>query len=131
MSIGPLNGFAPFAGMIRPDAPQPPAAAPARSGATGFGARVAGAIDDLAAAQAKAAESAKAFEMGLETDLASVMVDQQISSLGFQFALNVRNKALGAYRDIMNMPWRRCAARSVRPCAWATNRRSGGPFRPS
>ena len=32
------------------------------------------------------------------------MVDQQISSLGFQFALNVRNKALGAYRDIMNMP---------------------------
>ena len=104
MSIGPLNGFAPFAGMIRPDAPQAPAAAPARSGATGFGARVAGAIDDLAAAQAKAAESAKAFEMGLETDLASVMVDQQISSLGFQFALNVRNKALGAYRDIMNMP---------------------------
>ncbi|MEY4698067.1 MAG: flagellar hook-basal body complex protein FliE [Pseudomonadota bacterium] len=104
MSIGPLNGFAPFAGMIRPDAPQAPAAAPARSGVTGFGARVAGAIDDLAAAQAKAAESAKAFEMGLETDLASVMVDQQISSLGFQFALNVRNKALGAYRDIMNMP---------------------------
>jgi flagellar hook-basal body complex protein FliE len=24
--------------------------------------------------------------------------------LGFQFTLNVRNKALGAYRDIMNMP---------------------------
>ncbi len=71
---------------------------------TGFGARISGAIDDLAAAQSKASESAKAFEMGRETDLASVMVDQQISSLGFQFALNVRNKALGAYRDIMNMP---------------------------
>ena len=108
MSVGPVNGFQPFAaGLIRPEAPQPasvPSAGPQEAKGTGFGARVAGAVDDLAAAQAKASESAKAFEMGLETDLASVMVDQQISSLGFQFALNVRNKALGAYRDIMNMP---------------------------
>ena len=110
MSIGPVGGFQPFAaGLIRPEAPQAPQASAQPAGmqeakGAGFGARVAGAVDDLAAAQAKASESAKAFEMGLETDLASVMVDQQISSLGFQFALNVRNKALGAYRDIMNMP---------------------------
>ncbi len=108
MSIGPVNGFQPFAaGLIRPEAGQAVAAQPSGMQETkgaGFGARVAGAVDDLAAAQAKASDSARAFEMGLETDLASVMVDQQISSLGFQFALNVRNKALGAYRDIMNMP---------------------------
>ena len=61
-------------------------------------------MENLAASQTKAAESAKAFELGKTSDLASVMVDQQISSLGFQFALNVRNKALTAYRDIMNMP---------------------------
>lgn len=109
MSVGPVNGFSPFAaGVIRPEAPQgmqgiAPAQPQAPEGPS-FGARVAGAVDDLATAQAKASQSAKAFEMGLETDLASVMVDQQISSLGFQFALNVRNKALGAYRDIMNMP---------------------------
>jgi flagellar hook-basal body complex protein FliE len=70
----------------------------------GFSDKMGGAIKDLAEAQSKAAESAKAFEMGKETDLASVMVDQQVASLGFQMALNVRNKALGAYRDIMNMP---------------------------
>lgn len=113
MSVGPVNGFTPFAaGLIRPDAPQQAGQAmpfatqgtQGSQGSGGFGARIAGAVDDLAAAQAKASNSAKAFEMGLETDLASVMVDQQISSLGFQFALNVRNKALGAYRDIMNMP---------------------------
>lgn len=69
-----------------------------------FSQRLGGAVKDLAEAQTKASESAKAFEMGAETDLASVMIDQQISSLGFQMALNVRNKALGAYRDIMNMP---------------------------
>ncbi|NBE09144.1 flagellar hook-basal body complex protein FliE [Paragemmobacter ruber] len=114
MSVGPVNGFSPFAaGVIRPEAPQQAGAAmgPAMgplgaqgADGPGFGARVAGAIDDLAAAQAKASQSARNFELGRETDLASVMVDQQISSLGFQFALNVRNKALGAYRDIMNMP---------------------------
>ena len=71
---------------------------------TGFADRINGAVKDLADAQSQASESAKAYEMGLETDLASVMVDQQVASLGFQMALNVRNKALGAYRDIMNMP---------------------------
>ena len=113
MSVGPVNGFSPFAaGVIRPDGAQQTGAAQAfapqgtqgSQASGGFGARIAGAIDDLAAAQAKASDSAKAFEMGRETDLASVMVDQQISSLGFQCALNVRNKALGAYRDIINMP---------------------------
>ena len=113
MSVGPVNGFTPFAaGVIRPDGPQQagvatPFGAQGLQGSQaseGFGSRIAVAVDDLAAAQAKASDRAKAYEMGLETDLASVMVDQQISSLGFQFALNVRNKALGAYRDIMNMP---------------------------
>ena len=111
MTVGPINGCTPFAaGVIRPEGPMQAGAATSPLGTqgtkegSGFGARVSGAIDDLAAAQNKATESAKAFEMGRETDLASVMVDQQISSLGFQFALNVRNKALGAYRDIMNMP---------------------------
>jgi flagellar hook-basal body complex protein FliE len=27
-----------------------------------------------------------------------------VSSLGFQLTLNLRNKALSAYKDIMNMP---------------------------
>lgn len=74
------------------------------AGDVGFGDRIGNAVKDLAASQNQARESATAFELGLETDLASVMVDQQVASLGFQMALNVRNKALGAYRDIMNMP---------------------------
>lgn len=124
MSIGSVNGFSPFAaGLIRPEGPQigqqagqqqpggiqtpfAPQVAPGIGEAKGpgFGERIAGAVDNLAQAQNTASQRARDFEMGLETDLASVMIDQQISSLGFQFALNVRNKALGAYRDIMNMP---------------------------
>jgi flagellar hook-basal body complex protein FliE len=72
--------------------------------AKGFGDRIETAFDQLKASQAQARESARGWEMGVEQDLAAVMVDQQVASLGFQLTLNVRNKALGAYRDIMNMP---------------------------
>lgn len=69
-----------------------------------FGDRMTDAVKDLNASQANARQSAFAYETGAETDLASVMVNQQVASLSMQLALNVRNKALGAYRDIMNMP---------------------------
>ncbi|NBT32518.1 MAG: flagellar hook-basal body complex protein FliE [Rhodobacteraceae bacterium] len=69
-----------------------------------FSERVKGALDDLHASQAEARQSATDFELGTETDLAKVMVNQQVASLSMQLTLQVRNKALTAYRDIMNMP---------------------------
>jgi len=62
------------------------------------------AIDNVSANQMKSAELTKNFELGLENDLTKVMIQQQLSSLGFQMTLNVRNKVLSAYKDIMNMP---------------------------
>jgi len=61
-------------------------------------------LDQVANTQNEAAQLAKDFELGVENDLAKVMVGQQVSSLAFQLTLNVRNKALSAYKDIMNMP---------------------------
>jgi flagellar hook-basal body complex protein FliE len=58
----------------------------------------------VASAQSDSANLTKAYEMGTEHDLSKVMVQQQVSSLGFQMTLNVRNKVLSAYKDIMNMP---------------------------
>ena len=49
-------------------------------------------------------ELTKNFELGIENDLTKVMIQKQLSSLGFQMTLNVRNKVLSAYKDIMNMP---------------------------
>ena len=70
----------------------------------GFSDRMQNALTDVADAQKQAADSMKAYDLGVETDLSKVMVDQQISSLGFQLTLNVRNKMLSAYKDILNMP---------------------------
>ena len=62
------------------------------------------AIDDVSNEQLKSAKLTKNFELGLENDLTKVMINQQLASLGFQMTLNVRNKVLTAYKDIMNMP---------------------------
>ena len=62
------------------------------------------AIQDVSDNQIKSAELTKNFELGIENDLTKVMIQQQIASLGFQMTLNVRNKVLSAYKDIINMP---------------------------
>ena len=69
-----------------------------------FGDRISSAIKSVADSQTQSAQISKDFELGRETDLSKVMVQQQVSSLGFQLTLNVRNKLLSAYKDIMNMP---------------------------
>ncbi len=69
-----------------------------------FSERIGGAVREVADAQNASAALTRAYEMGEVQDLSKVMVSQQVSSLGFQMVLNVRNKMLSAYKDIMNMP---------------------------
>jgi flagellar hook-basal body complex protein FliE len=77
---------------------------PASDAGVTFSDRLEQGFNSVANAQNTAAELAKNYEMGVENDLSKVMVGQQVSSLAFQLTLNVRNKALSAYKDIMNMP---------------------------
>ena len=70
----------------------------------GFLDNIKSAIQEVSDTQKQSAELTKNFELGLENDLTKVMIQQQLSSLGFQMTLNVRNKVLSAYKDIMNMP---------------------------
>ncbi len=69
-----------------------------------FGDTLAGAIKAVNEQQAKAGELASAYERGDTHDIVSVMVERQKASLGFEATLQVRNKLLSAYRDIMSMP---------------------------
>lgn len=46
----------------------------------------------------------EAYERGETTDIASVVLMQQRASISFEATLQVRNKLLSAYKDIMNMP---------------------------
>ena len=69
-----------------------------------FSKKINDAINSVADSQNKAAEITKDYELGKETDLTKVIMQQQISSIAFQMTLNVRNKVLSSYKDIMNMP---------------------------
>lgn len=56
------------------------------------------------AAQADASAASAAYERGETSDIAGVMLARQKSSIAFEATLQVRNKLLSAYRDVMNMP---------------------------
>ncbi|MDQ5911086.1 MAG: flagellar hook-basal body complex protein FliE [Pseudomonadota bacterium] len=46
----------------------------------------------------------ESFDLGQHNDLAGVMISQQKAKLAFQSTLQVRNKLMTAYQDVMNMP---------------------------
>ena len=73
-------------------------------GAPDFGAAINNALQQVNAQQTKASELSEAYERGDTHDIVSVMIERQKASLGFETTLQVRNKLLSAYRDIMNMP---------------------------
>jgi flagellar hook-basal body complex protein FliE len=62
-------------------------------------------IDRVNDIQQEASALKTAFEKGEgELDLAQVMVAAQKSSLSFEAMVQVRNKLVEAYKDVMNMP---------------------------
>ena len=69
-----------------------------------FSSKIHDAIKEVADSQTKANQITKDYELGKETDLTKVVMHQQVANIAFQLTLNVRNKVLSSYKDIMNMP---------------------------
>lgn len=70
----------------------------------GFGDALKTALDQVNDLQSKSSEISAAYERGETTDIAAVMLARQQASIGFEATLQVRNRLLSAYKDIMNMP---------------------------
>ena len=61
-------------------------------------------LDNISSAQKSAGSEAQAFEVGApNVSLNDTMVDLQKANIGLQFGLQVRNKLVSAYNDIMNI----------------------------
>jgi flagellar hook-basal body complex protein FliE len=61
-------------------------------------------LDSISASQARAGNESQAFEVGApNVSLNDVMVDGQKANVAFQFGLQVRNRLVSAYTDIMNI----------------------------
>lgn len=84
-------------------------AAPA-TGATGaaqgpsFSQSMENALAKVNETQQKAGALSESYERGETVDIAKVMLARQEASVGFEATLQVRNKILSAYKDIMSMP---------------------------
>jgi flagellar hook-basal body complex protein FliE len=63
-----------------------------------------GALTEVNGLQSKANAASESYETGETTDIAAVMLSREQASVGFQATLQVRNKLLSAYKDIMSMP---------------------------
>ncbi len=70
----------------------------------GFNKVLGEAINKVSEVQQEATSMATAWEQGKsDKELADVMIAMQKSSLSFQAMMEVRNKLVEAYREIMNM----------------------------
>lgn len=78
--------------------------APGATGATDFASVLKSSLDGVAQAQSHAESMQKAFVLGDDkVSLSDVMIDMQKASIAFQTTVQVRNKFIAAYNDIMNM----------------------------
>jgi flagellar hook-basal body complex protein FliE len=85
---------------------EPGAAAPTQTqGAQGggFADTLRSTLDAVNEAQARSGAITAAYERGEVTDVAQVMLARQESSVAFEATLQVRNKLLTAYQEIMRM----------------------------
>ena len=87
--VGGLNGLAGSQG------PQGP---------SGFGDLVRQTVNKVNENQMNASKISSAYERGEGVPLTDVVLSMQKSSLSFEATLQVRNKVLKAYEDILNMP---------------------------
>ena len=84
----------------------PQGAAPAQetpAPAGGFASALKSALDGVNATQAKSEAISDAYQRGEVTDVAKVMLARQEAGIAFEATLQVRNRLLSAYQDIMRM----------------------------
>ncbi len=77
---------------------------PAKQSGSNFGEHMQKALSQVAEAQSQSGQVAQAFERGDETDVAKVMLAREKASLAFEATMQIRNKLLSAYKDIISMP---------------------------
>ncbi|MES2986724.1 MAG: flagellar hook-basal body complex protein FliE [Pseudomonadota bacterium] len=87
-----------------------PTEAPSGASPTGaakpasFASTMEDALKSVNQSQSQASQLSAAYERGETVDIAKVMMARQQASVGFEATLQVRNKLLSAYKDIMSMP---------------------------
>lgn len=96
MRISPISS-----GAILPDMPTPAAKPNSAGGPDSFGATLQGAVREVNGLQVQADKVAAKLATGNIEDVHQAMIAMQKASLAMQFTVQVRNKVIEAYQEIM------------------------------
>ncbi|MCY7345031.1 MAG: flagellar hook-basal body complex protein FliE [Pyrinomonadaceae bacterium] len=99
MNINAINSFPPIA----PISSGGSAVEGSQNSGGGFGSLMKDAIESLEGSQKGADQEIAKAVTGESTDLHKTIISLQSADLKFQLGLQVRNKLLGAYEEIMRM----------------------------
>lgn len=103
--LGAGGGVGGVGGVGGTNAPAGGVGGAAGVGAPSFGDALGNALKKVNSLQAETRDLQAAFERGdPKADLARVMVAAQASSVAFRATVEVRNRLVQAYQDVMNMP---------------------------
>ena len=69
-----------------------------------FARAIASAVDEVNNLQMQAKQTSELYESGGNVSLTDLIMKTQKASIAFEATLQIRNKVLRAYEDIMNMP---------------------------
>jgi flagellar hook-basal body complex protein FliE len=99
----------PMAQVVRPDglggAVSSPGVVGGADSSISFASVLRSGLERVNEAQQQSGASQRAFERGDPgVDLPQVMIDMQKASIAFRGAVEVRNRMISAYQEIMNMP---------------------------
>jgi flagellar hook-basal body complex protein FliE len=97
MNINGLNSFNSISSMGKVSAPE------AKTSGDGFGSLVKDAVESLDSSQKSAEQEISKAVTGESPDLHKTIIALQTADLKFQLGLQVRNKLIGAYEEIMRM----------------------------
>ncbi len=100
MSVNPITSLGSVAAAA---ASRPPAVAAFAGGSDVFGEMLGHALDQVNALQVEADQTATKIATGQPVDMAKAVVTLEKASISLDFAIQVRNKLLEAYQEIMRM----------------------------
>jgi len=89
-----------MANQLSPDAAS---GMPSAQGAS-FGDNLKASLDKVNELQSIAKDKSNAFEMGEDIAITEVMLAKEKAGIAFEATLQIRNKVLSAYQEIMQMP---------------------------
>jgi flagellar hook-basal body complex protein FliE len=98
LNVGGATGFSPSSWPTMPRAPA------ADGGSDTFGTTLGRAVTGVNDLQAQAQEATVALASGQPVDMARTLVTIEKANISLQFALQIRNKLLEAYQDVMRIP---------------------------